>query len=180
MHWLRPDEAERLIGASAAHHQRFGAFCTFLIATGCRLQEAVNLRPADLHLSESFAYVRQTENGEPRPVHLPPAAVAALANIEPIERRTVFRLGKSGYLYHLLNAAETASGVIIPDGIAFHIFRQTFGAWMRRYAGSDTAGLIATGAWKPRQSAAVYEHVDVSEEARRADLLPIRAKSVRS
>jgi len=31
----------------------------------------------------------------------------------------------------------------------------------------DTTGLVATGAWKSRQVAAVYENADVSEEARK-------------
>jgi hypothetical protein len=43
---------------------------------------------------------------------------------------------------------------------------------MRRYAGLDTKGLVATGAWKDRKSADRYEHVQVSEEARKAVLLP--------
>jgi hypothetical protein len=45
--------------------------------------------------------------------------------------------------------------------------------------GADTSALTATGLWKSRNAAAVYEHVDVSEEARKADLLPTRAASVR-
>ncbi len=44
---------------------------------------------------------------------------------------------------------------------------------MRRYAGLDTTGLVETGAWRSRQAAAVYEHAIQSEEARRADALPI-------
>ena len=36
----------------------------------------------------------------------------------------------------------------------------------------DTRGLVGTGAWKDRKSAERYEHVVVSEEATRADLLP--------
>ena len=43
---------------------------------------------------------------------------------------------------------------------------------MRRFGGLDTKGLIATGAWKDRKSADRYEHVVVSEEARKAVLLP--------
>lgn len=179
LHWLRPEEAERLLDAASAHHVRFGALCTFLLYTGCRLNEALALRPADLHLSESFAYVRQTKNGDPRPVHLPPVVVAALANVALDPARTVFRLTKAGRLYELLDEVATKAGVEIPERVAFHIFRHSYGAWMRRYAGMDTAGLVATGAWKSRQAAAVYEHADVTEEARKADLLPTRAKSVR-
>jgi hypothetical protein len=53
---------------------------------------------------------------------------------------------------------------------------------MRRYAGLDTSGLVETGAWRDRTSAARYEHLDSTEEAKKADLLPtpkIGAKSVR-
>ena len=92
--------------------------------------------------------------------------------------QTIFGFAKAGRLYDLLTLAEAQSGVIIPDGVAFHAFRHTYGAWMRR-AGVDTAGLVATGRWKNPQSAAVYEHVDASEEARTADLLPTRVESVR-
>ena len=66
------------------------------------------------------------------------------------------------------------ANIAIPDRVAFHCFRHTYGAWMRRYAGSDTAGLVGTGAWKSRQAAAVYEHVEVSEEAKKAAMLPVR------
>jgi hypothetical protein len=43
---------------------------------------------------------------------------------------------------------------------------------MRRYAGSDTKGLVSTGAWKSEQSASRYAHAVVSEEATKASLLP--------
>jgi hypothetical protein len=52
------------------------------------------------------------------------------------------------------------------------IFRHTYATWMRREAGLDTKGLVATGAWRDRKSADRYEHVVVSEEARKAALLP--------
>jgi integrase len=170
LHWLRKDEAFELLAAASAENPRFGALLTFLLYTGCRLNEALSLAPVDLHLEESFAYARKTKNGEPRPIHLPPVVVFALANLDLSER--VFGWHKSGRLYTWLGAAEKASGVTIPAGIAFHIFRHTYGAWMRRYQNMDTSGLVATGAWKSRQAAALYEHADVSEEARKADFLP--------
>jgi hypothetical protein len=55
------------------------------------------------------------------------------------------------------------------------VFRHTYGAWQRRYGKLDTSGLVATGAWKSRQAAAVYEHADVTESAKRADLFPTRS-----
>jgi integrase len=174
LHWLRPDEAMALLDAADALNPRFGALLAFLLYTGCRLTEALRLAPADLHLSEAFAYVRETKNGDPLPVHLPPTVVAALANLDTTQR--VFGWHKSGRLYIWLEAAAKAAGVTIPPGIAFHIFRHTYGAWMRRYGKLDTTGLLATRRWKSRQAASVYEHADASESSLRADLLPTRAQ----
>ena len=72
---------------------------------------------------------------------------------------------------HSVRQALTAyTGVDLPERSAFHIFRHTYATWMRREAGLDTKGLVATGAWRDRKSADRYEHVVVSEEARKAAL----------
>jgi integrase len=178
--WLKPEEAMRLLAAAEAVDPRLGALCTFLLYTGCRLSEAIRLEPKDLHLEEHFAYVRDTKNGSPRPVHLPAVVGEALGRLA-VGGRSVFMLTKCGRLYAMLSTASEAAGVEIPDRVAFHIFRHSYGAWMRRYSGLDTTGLVATGAWKSRVAASVYEHADVTEEARKADLLPTltRAQSVR-
>jgi hypothetical protein len=84
----------------------------------------------------------------------------------------VFRHRPSGRIYKLLYLAADAAGVNLPDREAFHIFRHTYGSWMRRYAGSDTKGLIATGAWKSEQSASRYAHTVVSEESQKSAMLP--------
>lgn len=171
--WLRPEEAMRFLEAAEAVDARFGALCCFLLYTGCRLSEALRLKWSDVNLEESFAYVGRTKNGEPRPVHLPPSAIAGLLYL-PKDGRSVFGLSKCGRLYQMLERAEKASGGQRQDRVAFHIFRHTYGAWMRRYSGLDTTGLVATGAWRSRQAAAVYEHAVTREEARKADLLPTR------
>ena len=171
--WLDPADANRLLEAARCEGELFGALCTFLLYTGARLSEALAIRPADLRLQELFALLQKTKNGAPRPVHLPPTVTDALTALD-LTGRTVFRMTKCGRLYSCLNRAAVAANVTIPDGVAFHIFRHTYGAWMRRYAGLDTTGLVGTGAWKSRQAAAVYEHADVSEEGRKADLLPTR------
>ena len=67
-----------------------------------------------------------------------------------------------------LRKAAALSGVYIPEGIAFHAFRHTFGCWMRR-SGCDTSALVATGAWTSHAAARRYEHTDVSEAARASD-----------
>jgi len=103
--------------------------------------------------------------------------VAALANLGGGDTGRVFPFRKSGHLYHLLRAAAAKAEVELPERSAFHLFRHTYATWMRREAGLDTKGLVATGAWKDRKSADRYEHVIVSEEARKAALLPVRIKA---
>jgi integrase len=172
--WLTPEQASALLTAAEARDAEFGLFLAFLLYTGCRLTEALSLQIAGVNLSEGWARVLETKNGEPRLVHLPPVIVAALATHPRGLARVgkVFRFGKNGRLYTWLDDAARAAGVEIPQGVAFHAFRHTWGAWMRRYGGLDTTGLVETGAWRSRQAAAVYEHAEQSAEARKADLLP--------
>lgn len=176
MGWLWPEEAERLFLAADKRGAEFGLLCRVLCYTGMRLTEALHRFTIDgLRLSEGFAFVPKTKNGKPRPIHLPPHVVAALANHpRGLERPgdRVFRYHKGGALYEMLDAAAKEAGVTLPRRSKFHIFRHTYGTWMRRYGGLDTRGLVGTGAWDSEQSASRYAHTVTSEDARRADLLP--------
>lgn len=173
MCWLTPDQTNALVASAWAIQPRFGALMMFLFATGCRLSEALELAPKNLDLPRATAFVGETKNGKPRTVYLPPALVATLANTELGDKR-VFSLYKSGYLYTMLDDAAKAAGVEIPDRVAFHIARHTWATMMRRYGGADTRALLATGAWDSRDAASVYEHTDSTEEAKRANLLPLQ------
>jgi integrase len=105
--------------------------------------------------------------------------VAALANLaRGIERpgQRVFRFHKGGHIYSLLTAAAARAEITLPERQAFHLFCHTYATWMRRYGGLDTRGLVATQRWKDRKSADRYEHVVVSEEARKALLLPVAGR----
>jgi integrase len=172
--FLQPEQISRLLAAAEARDLEFALFLAFLVYTGCRLTEALAIDLANLNLGESWAYIPRTKNSEPRLVHLPrPLVTALIRHPRGFERQgRLFRFKKCGRLYTWLEAATTEAGVDIPRGVAYHILRHTWGAWMRRYGGLDTAGLIATGAWRSRAAASIYEHAVQSEEARRADLLP--------
>lgn len=181
LHWLTPEQSAALLASAWALEPRFGALLTFLLGTGCRIGEALRLEWRDIDLTRSYALIRETKNGDSRPVHLPPAIIGALEKMLPFhgfpsDHSKVFAISRTT-LTRLLDKACAQSGVVIPDGVAFHIFRHTYGAMMRRYGGLDTSGLVATGAWKSRSAASVYEHVDVSAEARKADLMPIAMPS---
>lgn len=187
--WLWPEQAFRLFKAADSIDPEFGLFLRVLCYTGMRLSEALSLRCDDVRLSERFAFVADTKNGQPRPVFLPPELVVRLgAHPRGCSRGSarLFRFTKSGRLYTLLrlsrermdrreSAAAADGHLAASDGssLSFHTFRHTWATWMRRYAGLDTRGLVGTGAWRDRTSAARYEHVVVSEEAMKASLLPV-------
>lgn len=172
--FLTPGQAGRLLAAGEALDAEFGLFLAFLLYTGCRLSEALSIDLANVNLREAWAFAKDTKNDDPRLIHLPPVLVAALAaHPRGIGRRgRLFRFGKNGRLYAWLGEAAKRAGLKIPPRVAFHAFRHTWGAWMRRYGGLDTTGLVETRAWRSREAAAVYEHAVQSEEARKADLLP--------
>lgn len=174
--WLWPEQAERFIVEATKLDAEFGLLLQVLLYTGLRLSEATSWFKVDnLRLTESFAYVPKTKNGKPRPVYLPPDLVVALANHprgydRPGEK--VFRFAKGGKLYDMLYRAAEASGIALPDRQAFHLFRHTYGTWMRRYGGADTKALVDTGAWDSEQSASRYAHAVAGEDAKRADAFP--------
>lgn len=167
--FLSVSQAEKLFNAANEIDAEFSAFLVFLCYTGCRLSEACGLKSADVHLEEGWAYVRDTKNGESRTVFLPPVVVQAMGYVQFAGRRKAFRFTKCGRIYTLLARVADRAGVEIPDRVAFHLFRHTYGAWMQK-AGAD---LVGTGAWKSQQAANVYKHVQVTEEAKKAALLPV-------
>jgi integrase len=142
--WLKPPQAFRLWDAAERVDRRLGALMTFLLYCGPRLSEGLRLDWDDVDLVEATALIRRTKNGKPIAPHLPPEAIAALANLEP-KRGRVFRLTKSGRLYTLLAEAEKAGRLILPHGSAFRILRHTHATWRRRFTGADTAALVETG-----------------------------------
>lgn len=172
--WMQPDTAFAMLRAATEIDEEFGVFLTFLLYTGCRLNEGLGLICDRLTLSEAFAYLPQTKNDDPRGVHLPPVLVAALADHPrgvDRGREKVFRFRKCGRLYTMLGKVKEIVGPSAVD-VTFHVFCHTWATWMRRYGGSDTRGLLGTGRWRDEKSARRYEHVVASEESKRADLLP--------
>ena len=176
--WLWPEQAEAIFEAAEKLSPEFAALLIVLCYTGMRLSEALGLRWNDIRLAEGFAYVPDTKNNDPRAVFLPPVAVAALANLQTSASGAarVFRFAKGGHLYSLLRLSAMRANVELPERSAFHIFRHTYATWMRRYANMDSHGLLGTGAWKDAKSVGRYTHVVVSEESKRALLLPVGRK----
>ena len=179
--WMKPEQVEAYLAAAWSHHVRFAALCTFLIYTGVRLSEALRLQVEDLDVDQAFALIGRTKNGEPQGAYLPPVVVQAirLALLEPgnatwerpkmpRQSGSLFCLTKSGALYKLFREVETLSKVALPKGVAFHLARHTYGARMRR-AG---VRLEETGRWNSRAGSKPYDHYDVTQADRAADLFP--------
>jgi len=169
--WLWEDQAFKLLDAAEAVDPELRTLLAVLLYTGLRLSEALSLKVDLIRVSEQFAFVEHTKNEEPRAVRLPPSLVVELANHprgldRPGDR--LFKWRKNGYLYKKFAEAKKACGV----AAKFHTFRHTWATWMRRHAKLDTKGLVNTGAWKDEKSASRYQHVVISEEAQRVDLLP--------
>ena len=140
--WWSP--SSRLRGMADANGMWMSARCSIRSSTSWRL--AANGAPCrrtllpterrsrfwrsspDLASSSSIWTARHfpasKDASEAAPGSSPACRRRGLANIELSER--VFGWHESGRLYTWLNRAENASGVAIPPGIAFHIFRHTY------------------------------------------------------
>lgn len=190
--FLKPAEAERLLEAGHELSPEFGAFLTMLLYTGLRLSEALRIKKSEVWLDASYMYCPVTKSATPRAVHLPPPVLRAIASIPKASRARIrrrsgeseaswtarardeslrlFSFRKGKHLYQLLDRARTAAE--LGEDVTFHTLRHTYGAWMRRYGGLGARELVATGTWRDLKSVMRYDHVDTSEEARKADLLP--------
>lgn len=176
--WMTPEQAERLLDAAQEVDGEFRTFLALLLYTGLRLSEALAIKCAHVDLAQEMIFVPKTKNGEARAVHINPTLMDELASHpRGLERgrEPLHRFNKNGRLYTLMKKSKDAVG--LPD-VSFHTFRHTWATWMRRYAKLDTKGLVATGAWKDEKSASRYQHVVVTEEAQRVNMLPVMKRKI--
>lgn len=195
--WLWPDQAWRVITAAYELDPELGLLCVMLLFGGLRISEQLAMRADEVRLDEAFAFVPDSKNGEPQPMHLTESMVAALRGHprglgRPGER--LFRFHKGGGLdFKLIQACAVASGLPLPrrvkrgsrwpklppyefDWVTWHTFRRTYATWMRRYGDLDDKDLVDTNRWKTIESASRYAQTVVREAARKADLLPTPPK----
>lgn len=170
--WMTPEQAEKLLAGAEAEDMEFRVFLALLCYTGLRLSEALAIECEQIDLGHSMIFIPKTKNGEARAVHIAQPLIAELANHpQGLSRKgRLFRFNKNGRLYTLMRKAKTKAGL---PNVTFHTCRHTWATWMRRFGKLDTKGLVGTGAWKDEKSASRYQHVVVTEEAQRADMLPV-------
>jgi integrase len=177
--WLTPDEAERLIEACSDHLR---PLVIFLLLTGARTGEALEVEWRNLDLARAHVTFTRTKNGEARGVPLHPRLVAELANL-PHREGPVFRR-PDGAPYGLPKGGDDTSGggrikkafagACRRAGIADctpHDCRHTFATW--HYAANrDLTALQKLGGWKSVQMVLRYAHVNVGELKGTIDRLP--------
>lgn len=177
--WIEPADATRFLARCPARLRRLA---TFLLYTGCRITEACRLDWQDVRLAHGIAYLPTTKSGAARAVHLPPAVLRELQAVK-VKRGRVLGYSGRDRVYPDWHAARRRAK--LPAWFTPHACCHTWATWMRRYAGMDLRGLLATERWRDLKSVLRYTHVVTSDESRAADLLPdlsprTRAKSVQA
>lgn len=190
--FLTHADATAIIEAADTFDAEFGLFLRFLLYTGVRLSEPLDLRWEHTEIEDDYARIRMSKNGDPRPLKLrPDLRDALLAHRGEQTYGRVFRFHKGGGLKDkLLRAKMLAEGLPMPKRIKtgergsrkipahrlswvnFHTFRHTWASWMRRYGGLDEIGLMATGNWRDPRSARRYAHAVARDEWNQVDALP--------
>lgn len=162
--WLTPDEWGRLNMAASRHLQPLLAF---LVGTGCRLSEALELEWPEVNLTHARAVVWQKQGNE-RHVELPPVTVAALAELARREGR-VF-LTDDGRPYR--DTGRTSGGQIATAfggacrraglrAVTPHVLRHTWASWS--YACEPNPYLLQErGGWASDQVRRYVKLVPVS------------------
>lgn len=184
---LVPADAAGVIQAAYAIDAEHALLLCTLIYTGCRLGEVLAMTCADVRAAECRAWIGKTKNGDPREVRLRKDLADEIATHIGTRQGRVFRFHQGGHIKHLLMRAKLAAlglpcPVRRPTGwrqprnrlswLNHHSFRHTWATWFRRYGGGDVDGLVGTGNWRERRSAARYTHVVAREEWSRVESLP--------
>lgn len=163
--WISPEEAELLIGQC---QQKLRPLVVFLLATGCRLGEAIGLDWRDVNLKARTATFVNTKNGETYSVALHVAAFQELAS-QPHREGAVFGYRDRWAVRRHFKDACGRAGI---ENFTPHGCRHTFATWHRQ-AGVDLRKLMDLGRWKDHKSVMRYAHVSVEEQREAIENLPL-------
>ena len=172
--WIKPNEAERLIGECADHLR---PLVVFLLYTGARMGEALSLAWSEVDLSRAHAIFLDTKSNEDRGVPLAPRVAAELANLAGDRTGLVFRrqdgrpyAGREGGGQIKTGFAGACRRAGVPD-FTPHDCRHTWATW--HYAAHrDVIGLMRLGGWRSERMVMRYAHVNASDLAASVAALP--------
>lgn len=123
-----------------------GALCLFMLTTGARISEAVNLRWQDVNLDTREAKIRQTKIGSERIANIPRVALAAIkaipSNRAPDDR--VFKYSDRTCVRQSWKSAVERAGL---KYLSPHSCRHGFATKMLQ-DGIDVKTVAQMGGWK--------------------------------
>ncbi|HSR78782.1 MAG TPA: site-specific integrase [Xanthobacteraceae bacterium] len=165
--YLLPGQVERLIVAAAPHLR---PLLIFLVGTGARMAEALELDWRDVDLQGGRAIFWKTKNGKRRNVELPSAIVPALANLSHREGKVFRWQDRAGQLRDYADHQRRYGGQIktawagalkragLSDAFHPHDLRHTWASW--HYATHrDLLRLKAEGGWSSVALVERYAHL---------------------
>lgn len=137
-----------------------GALACFMLLTGARISEALAVTWDDMDLQRSRVTITMGKlDGEKREAHMPPALVAAIANI-PSNRQpdaTVFQYSSQHTAKYPWAAAARRAGIA---PLTFHCCRHGF-ATALLHEGVDVVTIAKLGGWKsPEHVFKTYGHAN--------------------
>lgn len=137
---------------------RLGALMMFMLMTGARIGQALQMTPDMLDLQSGQAVIPAAKRHPPRTAYLPPVLVAALANL-PRRRGRVFGYERKEPVYRHLRAACEAAGI---EYLGTHQpGRHTFATEMMVRNGVDVATTAKLGGWRShRLLTETYVHAE--------------------
>lgn len=136
-----------------AWHSRFqehappglAAMMMFMLVTGARIGQSIAMTPERLDLPKGEALIPAAKKHPERVAFLPPALVAALANLEPKQGR-VFGFTRKEQVYPRLKEVCAAAGI---EYLATHQpGRHTMATEMMVRRGVDVATTAKLGGWR--------------------------------
>jgi integrase len=160
--WLTPEEAQALILAAAPHLK---PLLVFLLGTGARLSEALDLDWTDVDLAAGRAMFRHTKNGHDRPAGLPSAVIAALSAL-PYRDGRVFRRDdgqpyvdrhreEGGQIKTAFKGACRRAGI---ENLTPHDLRHTWASWLYAVT-KDPMRVMVEGGWRQLSMVQRYAHL---------------------
>lgn len=148
-----------------------GALCCFMFLTGARVGEAIDVLWKDVDLTAATVLIRETKIGSERIAHMPPALVAAIANIQsnrnPEEK--VFKYSSRDTAKPQWTKVLNRGAMKNRPPLSFHSCRHGF-ATSLLHKGVDPITVAKLGGWKsPQHVFQTYGHAN--EDAKLANLL---------
>ncbi len=164
--WMTPTQARALIDNAAPHLK---PLLVFLLGTGARLSEALELDWRQVDLQHARATFLITKSGLDRIADLPPAAVAALANLPHRDGFVFLRPTHSGHMRPYADKHREEGGQIKAawrgacrraglDGFTPHSCRHTWASWRHAWH-RDLVRLRDEGGWATVSMVERYAHL---------------------